>query len=130
MKRTSIFRILTVLYLAAVAFLCFSNFGSVRDVPLTIFGIPTDKIVHFLMFLPFPVVTFFSLRMKGAGVLRTILIIICLFALGCFLAWGTEYIQSKLPYRTMDPADFRADSLGLICGSVITFIICLFSRKK
>lgn len=129
MKRTTIFRILTLLYLAAVAVLCFANFGSVRDVPLSFFGIPTDKIVHFLMFLPFPLVAFFSFPLKKAGVGRSILIIICLFVFGCLFAWGTEFVQSKLPYRTMDPDDFKADAAGLICGSVVTFLVRLFSKK-
>ncbi len=129
MKRTTIFRVLTILYLAAIAVLCFANFGSVREVPLTIFGIPTDKIVHFLMFLPFPVVAFFSFPLKKAGVVKTLLLIVGIFAVGCLLAWGTEYVQSKLPYRTMDPMDFQADAIGLICGSVAAFLIRIFSKK-
>ncbi|MBP5720537.1 MAG: VanZ family protein [Bacteroidales bacterium] len=129
MKRTTLFRILTVVYLVAVAVLCFANFGSEREMPLSILGIPTDKIAHFLMFLPFPVVAFFSFPLKKAGVLKSILLIVAMFVVGCLLAWGTEYVQSKLPYRTMDPADFKADGLGLICGSVGTFLIRLFSKK-
>jgi VanZ family protein len=129
MKRTTLFRILTVVYLAALAVLCFANFGTDKEVPLSLFGIPTDKIVHFMMFLPFPVVTFFSFPLKKSGVVRTMLLIIGVFVVGCLIAWGTEYVQSKLPYRTKDPADFKADGLGLICGSVGTFLIRLFSKK-
>lgn len=129
MKRTVLFRILTVVYLAVIAVLCFANFGSNREVPLTLFGLPTDKIVHFLMFLPFPFLAFFSFPLRKAGVMKSLLLVIGLFAMGCLLACGTEYIQSKLPYRTMDPNDFRADAAGLICGSVTTFLIRLFSKK-
>ena len=47
-------RILFAVYLAAVAFLCFGQFSSSQDVPMDLWGIPTDKVVHFLMFFPFP----------------------------------------------------------------------------
>ena len=130
MKKVWIIRVITVLYLAAVAFLCFANFSKMPDVPRTFFGIPADKLVHFAMFLPFPVLAFFSLWPKRPGVLNTLLAIVLLFALGCLMAWGTEYYQGMLPYRTMDPADFNADRIGLICGSIITFIVQLFAHKK
>ncbi|MBO7604542.1 MAG: VanZ family protein [Bacteroidales bacterium] len=130
MRRVWIFRILTLLYIIAVAVLCFARFSALPPSPASIFGIPADKVVHFLMFLPFPVLAFFSLRLSRGGVVKTLLVLVAVFIVGCGLAWGTEYIQSKLPYRTMDPADFGADRLGLICGSFIAFFIKLFSRKK
>lgn len=130
MKRVWIIRILLVLYLAAVAVLCFANFTKIPDVPRNIFGIPADKLVHFAMFLPFPVLGFFSLNVKRLGVVKTLIIIVLLFCLGCLMAWGTEYYQGLLPYRTMDPADFKADRIALACGSVVTFIIALFVHRK
>ena len=130
MRKTTIFRILMLLYLGAIALLCFANFSSIPDVQKSFLGIPTDKIVHFLMFLPFPVLAFWSLRPARRGVVKTILILVAVFLVGCLIAWGTEYVQSKLPYRTMDLLDFRADRIGLACGCVITFFIKLFSRTK
>lgn len=123
-------RILTVLYLAAVAVLCFANFGSLSEMPRSFLGIPTDKLVHFAMFLPFPALAFFSFDFKRMGVLKTLIYLALLFGIGCFLAWGTEFIQSKLPYRSMDPDDFSADRIGLACGALIAFFIQLFSRKR
>lgn len=130
MKRTTIFRILTLLYLGAVALICFANFNNLPDVQKTFLGIPTDKIVHFLMFLPFPVLAFWSLRLRRKGVIKTLLILVAIFALGCLIAWGTEYVQGMLPYRDMDMLDFRADRIGLACGSFVTFFIQLFSFRK
>lgn len=130
MKRTTIFRILTVLYLVAVALICFLNFSGMPDIQKDFLGIPTDKIVHFLMFLPFPFLAYKSLRLTRNGVVKTLLILVALFAVGCFIAWGTEYVQSKLPYRDMDPMDFLADRIGLACGAVATFLIQLFSVPK
>ena len=53
-------RILFAVYLAAVLVLCFGKFPSSEDVPKYLWGIPTDKIVHFLMFLPFPVLAYLA----------------------------------------------------------------------
>lgn len=130
MKRTLVFRILTILYLCAIGVLCFANFSNVNEVPRSLFGIPADKIVHFLMFLPFPVLVFFSFRLSGTGVVKSLLLIIAIFAVGCLLAWGTEYVQGMLPYRDMDMEDFKADRIGLASGSMITFFVRLRSRHK
>ena len=130
MKRTTIFRILTILYLGAVALLCFANFNNLPDVQKTFLGIPADKIVHFLMFLPFPILAFWSLRLRRKGLVKTLLVLVAIFIVGCLIAWGTEYVQSKLPYRDMDLLDFRADRIGLAVGCMAMFFIQLFSRPK
>ena len=130
MKRTAIFRILTIVYLIVLAVLCFANFNRVQEVQHTFLGIPADKIVHFLMFLPFPALAFWSLRLTRKGVVKTLLILVLLFIIGCAIAWGTEYIQGLLPYRDMDMLDFMADRIGLACGCMAVFFIQLFSRSK
>ena len=130
MRKIWVFRVLTLLYIIVVAILCFARFSTISPYTPSILGIPADKIVHFLMFMPFPVLAFFSLRIRHGGVIKTILLLVVVFVTGCLLAWGTEYIQGKLPYRSMDPADFGADRLGLIFGSLLTFFIKLFSPKK
>ena len=130
MKRTTIFLILTFLYLVAVALLCFANFSHAPHVQRTFLGFPTDKVIHFLMFLPFPILAFFSIHLKKAGLLKTVLLLAALFALGCLIAWGTELVQDLIPYREMELLDFKADRMGLACGCAITFLIqLLFCRK-
>ncbi len=130
MKKVWYFRILTLLYLGAVALLCFANFSNVSEMPRTIFGLQADKVVHFLMFLPFPLLSFYSFESGRRSFMKTFLLLVALFVLGCLLAWGTELIQSKLPYRSMDPEDFKADRLGLLCGTLAAFVVQLFSFKK
>ena len=129
MKRAIIFQILTLLYLGTVAFLCFARFPVMNEVPPVIFNIPMDKIVHFLMFLPFPILAFFSLPIKRKGVVRTLLVLVAIFLLGCLIAWGTEWVQGMLPYRYMDAADFRADRIGLATGTMITFFVKLLVKR-
>ena len=130
MKRTTLFKILTLLYLVAVAVLCFAKFSSLPTVPGKILGIDADKVVHYFMFFPFPLLAYLSFPLHRKGLVSTCFIIVLIFAVGCCLAGVTEYVQSKLPYRTMDIADFKADMLGLLTASVITFLIRVFIRPR
>ncbi len=130
MKRTIIFRLLTLLYLVAIAVLCFANFSSMPDVQKSFLGIPTDKIVHFLMFIPFPVLAYWSFSPKRITIVKMLLMLAAIFAAGCLIAWGTEYVQGKLPYRKMDMTDFKADRIGLAIGCLFSFFSQLFLRPK
>ena len=132
MKRTTVFAILTFLYIALIAVLCFANFKSTPDVPKSIFGIDSDKVVHFIMFLPFPILAFFSFRTDRMGIGATLGLVVLIFAFGCLLAGTTEYVQGLLPYRQQDVHDFGADMLALIISSTVVFLISLAChvRKK
>ena len=123
-------RILFGLYLVAVAVLCFARFPESEDVPKFLLGIPMDKIVHFLMFFPFPVLAYLAFdRYRGkrrASVLWTTAALLC----GCAFAALTELVQSRLPYRSGDPADFRADAFALLLSSVLVLILILVQKRK
>ena len=120
--KTILARILFFLYLAAIAFLCFMHVDKLPDVEKFLFGIPADKLAHFLMFLPFPILAnrFWSAVLFAAAT----------FIIGALLAYGTEYVQGKLPYRSMDINDFKADALALAISSVFVFIIDVTHLKK
>ena len=123
-------RILFGVYLAAVAFLCFGRFSSSQDVPMDLWGIPMDKVVHFLMFFPFPLLAcpaFGGYRgTPGQAVLKTA----AGFLAGCAFAAGTEWIQTRLPYRSGDPVDFQADALALLLSSIIVLLLVLVKKRK
>ena len=123
-------RILFGLYLVAVAVLCFARFPESEDVPKSLLGIPMDKIVHFLMFFPFSVLAYLAFDRypgkRGASVLRTAAALLC----GCAFAAVTELVQSRLPYRSGDPADFRADAFALLLSSVLVLILILVQKRK
>ena len=123
-------RILFAVYLAAVAFLCFGRFSSSQDVPMDLWGIPMDKLVHFLMFFPLPLLAYLAFdryreKRRGAafGAAAT-------FLGGCVFAAFTELVQSRLAYRSGDPADFKADFLALAACSFIILVIILLKHKK
>jgi len=129
-RQIIIARILLVLYLVAVAVLCFANFKSTPEIKKELFGIPTDKVAHFLMFLPLPVLAFFAFDKYTEKVWTSILFTVITFAVGVGIAALTEVIQSRLPYRTGDNKDFAADLLALGVSSVIVLIIDISKQKR
>ena len=116
-------RILSVLYLAAVIWLCFGQFDSVPDVPRSLWGIPMDKVVHFLMFLPFPLLAYGALGVRPRSFFLSLLLVAGIFAAGLVLSGGTEVVQSYLSWRSGDLRDFEADTLALGISSGIVLLI-------
>ena len=123
-------RILFGLYLVAVAVLCFGKFDGAQDVPMDLWGIPTDKIVHFLMFFPFPLLACLAAGgYRGERWQATFRTVIAFLA-GCVFAAATEWIQTWLSYRSCDPVDFSADALALLLSSIIVLVIVLAKHRK
>ena len=128
-KQLIIARIVFAVYILAVLVLCFGKFEGTEDVPLDLWGIPTDKIVHFLMFFPFPILAYLAFdRYKGKRLPS--LPWAAAFVCGCAIAAGTELVQTRLSYRSGDPADFQADFLALLVSSLIVLFVILFKHKK
>lgn len=121
-KAVTISRILLVLYIILLAFLCFGNFSSIHQAPKTILGIPSDKLVHFTMFLPFPVLSYLSFDGFSGKKGKAIAAIALTFLVGAILAAGTELGQGLTAYRTADSHDFVADLIGLGVGTLIIII--------
>lgn len=118
-------RILFLLYIAAVLFLCFGDFSGAPKAPESFLGIDSDKVVHFLMFIPFPVLLYYAFCRPSRKVWHGILLTLCILLLGVVFAAGTEYIQGFLPYREADTADLLADSLALCLSSIIVLLFDL-----
>ena len=117
-------RILLLVYLAAVCVLCFARFDESPSMSLSFWGIPSDKIVHFLMFAPFPILAWFSLG-KFPERRKRLLTLGGLLLLGLVLAVFTEGIQWFIPYRSGDWRDLLSDALGLLATTLILIpIVC------
>lgn len=129
-KQLILARIAFAVYILAVLVLCFGQFSSSDDVPTELWGIPMDKFVHFLMFFPFPLLAYLAFNryreQRGAAVPWAVVALAC----GCAFAAFTELVQARLSYRSGDPADFKADALALLAGSVIILIVILAKHKK
>lgn len=125
------FRVLFFLYLAAVLVLCFAHFDSTPSVPLELLGIPTDKIVHFCMFLPFPFLAFLAFDKYTESVRSTLVFAGITFAAGFLLAVGTEWGQAHLTeYRSGDSRDLLADVLALALGTLCIIFWDIRKQKK
>ena len=130
MKHSILYRIVMLLlfaaYLAAIAYLCFSSGQTDLKLPEDLFGLPIDKCVHFLMFLPFPILgtLAFNFRSWWRALSVTTLLAIA-------IAFTFEHLQSILTEtRITDPKDLNANILGIASGLLIMVLIGLFSKKK
>ena len=128
--RRLIARILFFLYIAAVLVLCFGQFKDVPSVPWTLLGIPSDKLVHFCMFFPFPILAFLAFDKYTETPRSTFLFSGITFLVGVALAFGTEWGQAHLTtYRSGDPLDWLADISALFLSTLIVIIWDLRKQK-
>jgi VanZ family protein len=126
-----IFRCGFVIYLIAVLYLCFGHFDNTPDIPWTLLGIPSDKLVHFCMFFPFPILAFLAFDKYTETPKSTFLFSGITWVLGLLLAFGTEWGQAHLTdYRSGDPWDLLADALALTLSTVLVIIWDLSKQKK
>lgn len=117
-------------YFGLVIWVCFGHFDSLPDMSRPIWGIPQDKIIHFIMFFPFPIITAFALnigpRTYGKAFLETLLILLCGFA----VAAATEVIQGMTTYRDQNLWDWVADATALTVSSLMVLIALLIQVRR
>ena len=128
--RSIFFSIAMVLYLGTVGYLCFANFHNLPDMPKSFLGIPVDKIVHFCMFFPFPILAYLAYDRLTDTPLKAFGALISICAIGCVFAGVTEIIQGSLSYRSQDPRDFGADCLAICLAATLTFLIDISKMRK
>lgn len=117
-------RVAFYLYLAVLAVLCFGSFPGLPAVSEDLFGLPTDKVVHFVMFFPFPILTFLAYDNFMGNRKEVLVFALITFLLGCFIAAGTEVGQSLFTTtRVGDVMDFLADVVALVSGSAIALLM-------
>ena len=121
--RALLFRVLVLLYLAGVAYLCFNNFKSLPSVSRTILGFETDKVVHFLMFFPFPIISVWCYSKLPDNFGKAVFRRLDMMVIGAAIAAFTELVQTKLVYRSGDFRDWKADILALGAASLISLVI-------
>ena len=97
---------------------------------MTFLGIPIDKCLHFLMFLPFPILAGLVFTDKERSFLSGLAIMTVLAVVGSGLAYGTELIQAHTGYRAYETEDFIADAIGICAGTVIFLSYTIITRLK
>ena len=128
MKRKAAFIALFGLYLAAILYLCLMKPDDMPQIELTFFGIPMDKLGHFIMFTPFPVLSYLMFYDRNRTIGGEFLIMTGLIAIGVGMAFLTEQLQAMTQYRTSDINDVYSDMTGLAFGCVITIILIIIKR--
>lgn len=116
-------------YMTAVILLCLIRTDSLPELPTYILGIPLDKVMHFLMFLPFPFLGYMAFYPAEKSVWRETAILLILCLLGAGFAFSTEKLQALTAYRSFEPADLLADFTGIISGAV-PVIIQIYRRRR
>lgn len=108
------------IYIATICTLCFINPANLPTTEFDLWGIGLDKLIHFLMFLPFPILAYFSFSKETKFII---------WIVGCLFALSTECIQSLSEYRSFEIGDIVADILGLTLGCTLTFIIHTLTKR-
>lgn len=127
----TIYIILFCIYLAAVGLLCFIKPSSIPEIGLkTVLGIPLDKIFHFLMFLPYPILAGLIFIGKECSIACGFIVIAVIAITGSGTAYGTELLQAQTEYRSYEIADFHADIIGIVTGSLIAISYLTYTRLK
>ena len=117
-SRRHIALIFLCLYLMALGFLCFADPQSYPSPPFSIWNIPTDKIVHFIMFAPYPVLTFITVDQQSCSLMKRLVILILVLLSGAALSLGTEVIQGTTEYRSFELWDLAADIAGILTSTM------------
>lgn len=119
------------IYLIAVGVLCFISPSNLPEMDIkTFLGIPIDKILHFLMFLPYPILAgmVFIRSDCSLGCGTAILAVLAMTGIG--ISYGTEVIQAHTGYRSYEIGDFIADMTGIAAGSILVFTYLTYIRLK
>ncbi|MCD8208606.1 MAG: VanZ family protein [Bacteroidales bacterium] len=121
MLRKILGRLLLVVYIAAILYLCFSRMDA-KFLAGSWLGIPKDRLAHFAMFLPFAFLMYLSFHRSTRRWWTLLLFLLLVLVIGAALGAGIEWVQEGLDYRTADIGDFVADCAGVAAGAVFTFI--------
>lgn len=118
-----------VLYVGAVLFLCFWDFTPSHPVRETLLGLPADKVVHFCMFFPFPLLAYLAFDRYTERPMQSVAFVLAAFGAGCLVAAATESGQSLTDYRSGDLLDFAADVAALVLSSLLVLAIDIKKMK-
>lgn len=125
-------KIIYIVYIATVLFLCLFNFSDTNiQLEESYLGIPADKLIHSLIFMPYPYFCWLALRysihipwIKRYALLSSIIS-------GILFAAGTEIAQMTLTQnRTADIYDFIADMCGLTIGILPIVLHKIIFKKR
>ena len=130
-RRQHISSVCFCLYILAVGMICFTRPEDIPSISFDWFGLPVDKLIHCLMFVPFPILSYMTLVPERYGWWAKMASIIAIALFGAGISYMTEVVQSMLGYRSYEITDFVADIAGICIGSfIISAVLAIKQRKK
>ena len=121
-----IIKLMFYLYILTVlSLMLFSINVSDINVPKEIMGIAIDKVVHFLIFFPYPFLLYVSFKRKFKANVSFFLWVIIPLS-GIFFAIATEFLQSINPARSFELSDMAANVSAIVSASIISNIFHYF----
>ena len=78
MKRRILYITAFCIYIGAILYLCLTKPDNLPQTEFLIFGLPADKVAHFTMFLPFPILMYslyvicLNIHLLGQMILRVL----------------------------------------------------------
>lgn len=121
---------LLCIYIAAIAYLCFMCPDDMPEIRPDLWGIPIDKVMHFIMFFPYPVLAYAAFRPAAGKRMVHLAVLVIILVTGAGVALGTEHIQGLIEYRGYDMKDFYADMIGMSCSALLTSLYILTIKPE
>ena len=113
--------ILLIIYIIVSLYFLFTTVS--LDVKDGLWSIPTDKIFHFLMFMPYPVIFWMIIKYGKKNYKKSFGVYFSAFTISLILGSLTEIAQKYLSYsRNGDIKDLLADALGIIFALLLLWI--------
>lgn len=97
--------------------------------PDLLFGIEIDKVVHFLVFLPYPFLLWLAFNKRFIKH-RNLFICFLIPLTGLLFAIATELLQSLNPTRDFDIFDILANILSIIFASLVLNVIHFINDRS
>jgi VanZ family protein len=96
------------------------------EVPRMIMGISIDKIVHFILFFPYPILLWLAYGKHINLHFRSLIFWVIVIS-GYAVALLIESFQLLNPNRSFEPGDILANIIAITSGSII---VALYIRSK
>ena len=128
--RRHIALIFLCLYLTTLGFLCFADPQNFQSASFSLWNIQADKIVHFIMFAPYPVLMFITVDNHSGSLMKRLITLSLVLASGAALALGTEIIQGTTEYRSFELWDLAADIAGILTSTMAVAAYIRSTNRK